>query len=330
MLVLNSKITIGNLLFDNIVNDVDIKSSRDDFTETATIKLPNNLIKEGKKITDYINVNDEVVIQLGYYPNLNTIFSGYVSKIEPYSPAVVQCENEAFIWKQKTINAYTGRNLKISTLLEGIGFDASYSLGTDPYIGDWAISDNSTLLDILSELKSKFGLLSYWRYDKILYIAEDFGTAGDSVSFDFNKNVIKSSLNYITDAGDIKPIAHGISKQKDNSVVELYAYYDDDNNIVTSTIKPAGVINTMDVAGINKDSLTTLLKRWLPRLRNKGTKGTFTTFGYPRVEHGNDAVMTDNKFPERSGTFKVRSVNTSFGVNGFRQDIEIDQKITTE
>ena len=328
MLVLKSKIRIGNLLFDNLVHTCVIDSDRNKFTETATVKLPKRLRLKNQKITDFIKINDPVTIELGYAPELNLIFSGYVSRIDPDSPATVTCENEAFVWKQKSIGPFTGQKLKISDLMTGIGYTGLLSLGTDPEIGDWVITKNNTVINILEELRNKFGLLSYWRSDKTLYIAEDFDSGGTDAKFSFQRNVISSDLDFIVNAGDIQPISHGVSIQKDNKKIELFAYYLDDEIAVSKT-QPAGILNTMNVPYISESALSDLIKRRLPRLRNDGIKGSFTAFGAPKVEHGDNAVLIDNKFPEREGTYKIQRVETSFGVNGFRQIVELDQKLTT-
>jgi hypothetical protein len=328
MLVLKSKIRIGNLLFDNLVHTCVIDSDRNKFTETAVVKLPNRLRTKNRKITDYIKINDPVTIELGYAPELDLIFTGYVSRIDPDSPATVTCENEAFVWKQKSVGPFTGRNLKISDLLQGAGYTGALSLGVDPEIGDWVVGKNSTVLNLLEELRNKFGLLSYWRKDKTLYIAEDFGFGGSDSKFSFQSNIISSDLDFVVNAGDIQPVSHGVSVQKDNKKIELFAYYLDGETVVSKT-RPAGILNTMSVPYVSESALSDLIKRRLPRLRNDGIKGSFTAFGAPRVEHGGNAVLIDNKFAERNGTWKIQRVETSFGVGGFRQVIEPDQKITT-
>ena len=291
------------------------------------ITIPNNLRNKNQKITDSININDPVTIELGYAPDLELKFTGYVSKIEPDSPAVIHCENEAFVWKQKSIGPFTGRKLKISDLMAGIGYTGLLSLGTDPVVGDWVVDKNNTVLNVLEELRNKFGLLSYWRKDKTLYIAEDFGSGGNDAKFSFQQNIIKSSLDFITNAGDIQPVSYGVSIQKDNKKIELYAYYLD-NEIVVSKTQPKGVLHTMNVPYITEKELEGHIVYRLPRLRANGIKGAFLAFGEPSVVHGDNAELIDNKFPERNGKWRIKNVETSFGVNGYKQNIELDQKLT--
>lgn len=291
------------------------------------ITIPNKLRNKNQKITDFIDVNDPVTIELGYSPDLDLKFTGYVSKIEPDSPAIIHCENEAFVWKQKSIGPFTGRNLKLSELMAGIKYTGLLSLGTDPIVGDWIVDKNNTVLNVLEELRNKFGILSYWRKDKTLYIAENFGTGGDDKKFSFQQNIIKSSLDFITNAGDIQPVSYGVSIQKDNKKIELYAYYLDGEIVVTKT-QPAGILNTMNIPYISEAALEKLIVQRLPRLRTDGIKGSFLAFGEPVVVHGDNAVLIDNKFPERNGTWKIKNVETNFGVSGYRQNIELDQKIS--
>lgn len=326
MLVLNSNVLIGNILFDNMLVNCEVKSSRQDFTETATITVPNNLRRKNRRITDYIKINDPVTVNLGYYPDTNLIFTGYVSKITPDSPAVIHCENEAFKWKQKSVGPFSGRKLTLQSLLTGVGYTGLLSIGTDAEIGDWVVAKNKTVLNVLEEIKNNFGFNCYWRKDKTLYIAEDFKTTRTSKKFDFQKNIISTDLEQIVNAGDISPVSHGVSIQKDNKKIELYAYYLD-NEIVLTDERPAGTLNTLNVPYLSEKALGDLIKRRLPNLRNDGMGGSFLVFGAPMVEHGDAAQLIDNKFKERNGSWRIEAVETSFGTGGFRQKIYLDSKI---
>lgn len=59
-----------------------------------------------------------------------------------------------------------------------------------------------------------------------------------------------------------------------------------------------------------------------------GFHGTFTTFGIPFVAQGDNAVIVDKVLPERNGTYKVKQVDYSGGVNGLRQKIHLDYLLT--
>ena len=79
------------------VKDLTIKTSWESFTDTAVIELPNNIFnRDNRTISSVISVGDRVEIQLGYSPILVTRFKGWVSRIEPDSPAKIFCEDEAY------------------------------------------------------------------------------------------------------------------------------------------------------------------------------------------------------------------------------------------
>ena len=81
MKILRSQIIINNYLFD-FVNQVDINSSWDMLTDTATIIIPKKITFEGKPIVAGSNSlfkrGDKVEINLGYGNNLNKVFTGYI------------------------------------------------------------------------------------------------------------------------------------------------------------------------------------------------------------------------------------------------------------
>lgn len=60
-----------------------------------------------------------------------------------------------------------------------------------------------------------------------------------------------------------------------------------------------------------------------------GYKGKFTTFGIPYTQTGDNIEIIDNILPERNGIYKCKSVEYSAGINGIRQTIQLDYKITT-
>ena len=75
------------------------------------------------------------------------------------------------------------------------------------------------------------------------------------------------------------------------------------------------------------DELTNYVTKELNRVSYEGWRGSFTTFGLPMVKHGYSVSIIDNILPERNGTYMVKQVNTSFGVDGFRQEIYLDLRI---
>ena len=69
------------------VKNVSINSSKNTFTDTAEIVIQNRLPARGKRISDIIKQGAEVKIELGYYPNLKTEFTGYAFTALSEKPA---------------------------------------------------------------------------------------------------------------------------------------------------------------------------------------------------------------------------------------------------
>jgi hypothetical protein len=321
MLRLKSEIKIGNLMF-NYVTDVQINTSWETLTDTATIVLPSKITnKDNDFIKDIIQVNDKVTIKLGYHPNLTTRFVGYVSKIVPESPLKIMCEDEAFKLKQQTINNYSKKNVTLEQLISD-NYNGEISV-SDATLGSFRI-DRVSLIKVLQELKNKYKIFSWFRngvlFSGLAYVP---GT-GTEQSFKFQRNIIDGGdLRYI-DETEVATVANGISPQANGTKIELYTFYED-NKIVTREGNPGGDLNTMTIPNRTKAQLQELLERWLPNLYYTGFRGSFVTFGEPVVNHGDIAAIEDLKFPEKDGKYLIKSVQISFGLNGYRQIIELDR-----
>jgi len=322
---LNCEITIGNLVFDYVTN-LQINTSWETLTDTAMIELPSKITnKDNTFIKDIIQVNDPVVIKVGYFPNLIPRFTGYVSKVIPESPLKIMCEDEAFLLKQKNINNYSAKNVTLEKLITD-NYTGETNI-VDAVLGNFRI-DRVSLIKVLQELKSKYKIWSWFR-DGVLNSGLTFvpGT-GTEQTFSFQINIIDGKNLVKIDESEIGTVAHGVSKQKNGSKIELFTYYSPDGKIVTKETNPDGDLNTMTVPNRTKNQLQELLERWLPNLYYTGFEGAFTTFGEPVVNHGDIAVIQDSKFPEKDGKYIVKSVQINFGQNGYRQVVQLDREVT--
>ena len=320
MLRLKSEITIGSLVF-TFVTNVQINQSWETLTDTAFISLPNNIRSKNKAIKDIIKVNDPVTIKLGYFPNLITRFTGYVSKVVPESPLKIMCEDESFKLKQNFLQSYAKKPVSLQELIED-NYSGEINVA-NANLGGFSIAKGSTLTQVLQELRSTYKLYSWFR-DGVLNVGLPFTGNGETVEFKFQRNIIDgSNLIAINDA-DLRTVAYGVSTQSDGSNIELYTYYEN-GLIKTSETNPDGNLNTMKIPNLSKARLTVLLERWLPNLHYTGFKGSFVTFGESIVRHGDIAKLTDLKFPERDGKYSIKGVQVDFGVNGYRQTIDLAQ-----
>lgn len=324
MIRLNCEITIGNYRF-TYVNNVTISKSYDTYTDMATITMPNKFKDTNDNILDIFSEGDAVEIKLGYYPELITRFKGYLTKKVPGSPVIFECQDEAWKLKKQSLGNYSKTGITLETLIKD-NYSGKYEV-EDVEIGDWQIQKGSTLIDIFEEIKD-LGLFSYFE-DEILKIKFKTSIINEVThKLSYQWNVIDGeNLRYIK-ANEIDVVSYGISKQDDGSLVEAFAYYDEDNNAKVQTTNPGGNLNKLSLPGQTQTNLNKLVLRRLPNLYYTGTIGNITTFGKPAFNIGDRAEIIDQKYTERNGFFAVKSIIDEFGVTGYRQTLQIDTKLT--
>ena len=92
------EITINDIVINNI-GYLEVVSSWDTYTDTAKLMFPIKFNKDGVTITTKVESlfkrGDFVTIKSGYFPDLTTIFQGYITKINPDSPIEIEMEDEA-------------------------------------------------------------------------------------------------------------------------------------------------------------------------------------------------------------------------------------------
>jgi len=316
------------------IESVTINSSMNTITDTCEITIPQAAYKANEFISKYIQVGYIVEVVLGYYPIRYTEFFGYVARIEPGSPMKLICEDESYNYKRIPLDAAIFRNTNYVELISSL-YDGPF-VSDSIEIGDWQIAGTATLIDVLSELKNKFGAIIYWQnpltlnYNSILFVDfEQNKKQLQTVLFDVQRNVPAGTDKIkIQTSDDVRPVVYGISVQSDKSKIELYAYYEGDEIIVTET-KPRGTLNKFSVPGISRTSLTNLIKRRLPNLFYTGASGEITTFGAPFLQHGMNAAIYDRRLPDRNGVYKIVEVNKVFSAQqGFKQTVKLGQKIS--
>lgn len=322
MMILNSDIIIGKYRF-KWVSEVTIRKSYETYTNTATITMPNQLRTKNQYILDEFNEGDEVEIRLGYKPNLTTVFVGYLARKVSGNPAIFECEDESWKLKKVGLAEYSKVGITLDTLLKD-NYTGAYEC-EDAIIGDFQIAEGSTLLQVFDELKN-FGFFSYFE-NGVLKVKNKSSIINEVThELSFQKNICEGSELKFIKADDISVVSYVESKQSDGTVLKSYAYYEG-NVIKNTTSKPVGTLNTFSTPGNNQDTIDKLAVRRLPNLYHTGSIGSITTFGSPIIEIGDKVKITDERFSDKNGTYAVKNIDINFGMNGYRQTLEIDTKL---
>lgn len=314
-----SKTTGDDIVFD-FVNDVSIETSYENLTDTAKITIPRKLNFDGKPIAVGVDSifkrGDKVKIELGYFPDLRIVFNGYITKVSPKTPIVLECEDNMYLLKTKIISKYSKTNVSLKQLLTDIIGDAvDFRTLLEVDLGSFRIS-NSSVAKVLDTLKSDYGFYSYF-VDGVLNV----GLASDAsdtntVEFKFEENIIDDSSLEYQRSEDMRLKIKAVSiNSNDNSKIDVEVGDDD------------GALRTFHTQNATESALKEFANLKLTEWKYEGFRGSFKTFGEPYIRHGDTAKLISDKFPEKNGLYEVVNVRRSFNTtDGYKQDIELGIK----
>ncbi len=314
MLRINPQIILGDKTF-NFVTDVTIESSWETFTDTAVILLPNKFEQDGETITagtdNLFKRGDKVEIRLGYLPNKELRYTGFISKILPDSPLRIECEDAMWLLKQITVTK-SFKSVSLDDLLKSI-LPSTVPLQTNvtaSQLGQFRIK-RASIAQVLEELKKTYGLVSFVR-DGTLQVGLAYPFIPATVhEIIFQESIISSGLEFRREE-DVKIKVKGISILPNNTKIEV------------EEGDPDGEQRTLTYFNLTKTELTNIVKRELPKLKYTGYAGSFETFGEPFIQHGDNIKLIDKKFPERDGTYVVDAAKTTLSVTGgLRQNVTL-------
>lgn len=284
------------------------------------------------------------------------VFTGFISGVTSKKPFVLDCEDNMWKLKQipapnKTYKATDTLENILKDMLQGSGFTVNALSQTT--FGAFR-TQNETICEVLSRLRKDYHFESYFRGNElrcgaIVYVEQD--AIDDGVNtFTFQQDIISDSLEYKRkDDINLSAIAYSINKKelttttKDGSTKtkkeRLEVLVTIRNGQFVSSVKPAGekadfapntagerrTLYFWDVT--DTKVLIDLATKELQKYYYTGFKGKFKTFGLPFIRQGDNVDLADNKLPERNGRYKVKSVQYTGGVDGLRQEIELDYKI---
>jgi len=311
------------------VSSIEVTENKHKFTDTAKITFPRKVYANNKIMTDYFNVGDFIEINFGYKEYAEKhIFKGYITGISPEQQTVITIENRAFLYKSEYLEPKVHKDIKLKALIE-FYFKDKLKV-SDLNIGTWVVNRNVSFLDLLSELKNKLNILSFW-HDEILYCGYDFEIENRQIKLDVNHNIVQGSNKIqIKNSSDIGVISYGISPQRDSSNIELYAYYSDASKkeIIVTEKRPKGTLNELKLPNVTKENLTKLIKRRLPNLYTNSLSAEVETYGYPIISKLDIVNYTDKNNENTTGTYSINEISKEFSApNGIKQHVKFAIKL---
>ena len=154
-----------------------------------------------------------------------------------------------------------------------------------------------------------------------------------SARFRFKHNIIEDALKVVEQ--DVKNTRIRVEKYFKNSNTPIQIEIGDPDGLLEKTY----VLHAQDEALSNEPLLFKAEKlkaeaqlvqyaafRALEK-RVTGLEGTFTTFGEPFIRPTDKVTLDNAEDKEKNGTFQVKKVIRTYGLNGYRQEIELGRKI---
>lgn len=307
------------ILYFPFLTEVTVEKSFDNFTQLATVKLPRNLRYQDQNLyageNPLILRGDKIKIEFGYFPNLTIEFEGYISKVNNNIPIEIKCEDKMWILKQKIVSKLSYKEVTLKTLLKQIIGDTVPYTYIDADLGKIRITEASVGV-VLNKLRSEYGLYSFFKNGILRCGLPYYPDEATEHTFLFEKAIIQSEsdLEYLR-SEDVKIKIKGVLIGDDNVKTEI--------EVGDTT----GDLRTVYQYGGTVAQLTRLCNNYLSDYNFTGYYGSFTTFLEPSVSVGDYATINSYMMPERNGTYLIKSVEKSSGVNGGRQKIELERRI---
>lgn len=333
MLRLTSRINISGYSFD-FVNEVEIVNCYENLTDTCKIIIPRNIQLDGKDLvigeSSVFKVGDKVTIELGYDENYKTAFIGYITNLGLNKPMEIECEDSMYLLKKNALNkAFSYKSVSLKDLLKDImPSNINYNTNFDVVnLGELRIGKNETTATVLEYLRKKHNVYSYFIGETMeVFIGGEFKVQNriDHI-FKFETNIIDNDLKYQKE-GDLK------------KRIKAIAIWNGTENGKQKTIKRTawfpsefaeGSVKTIHYKGqFTESELRKKAEEDYNKFDYEGYTGSFTTFGAPFVKATDGVELQSDALPERNaGRYLVKKVTRTFGVNGYRQKIELGNRI---
>ncbi|MBS1740734.1 MAG: hypothetical protein JST88_09355 [Bacteroidetes bacterium] len=319
--------TNGTIRFRS-VHEVQVEKSIFSFVDTAKIRVPATarLAQQGELCAESIETakqfqeGDKVEIKLGYDNNLETEFKGFIKRVNFTTPCEIECEGYSWQLRKKTFaKSWKDANVKdiLQELIAGTDITIHKDTPDTKFEGQFVLNDENAAT-ALEKMKKEMFLTVYFIGGDQLYVGlEQTAQTGKEVKYKLGWNTIKDDQLKYRRAEDTKIYMRVSYKNKKGKT--LYKKFG----------HTGGVEQPMDCGMVTDMNL---LKRMVNakarEFRYAGYEGKITAFLQPYAQHGWKAVLTDNKYSERNGSYIITSTEVHFGTGGARRMVGIGRSLT--
>jgi hypothetical protein len=297
--------------------------------------------------------------------NMHRIITGFVANVKSKQPIELDVEDN--MWKLKQLpapNKVWPKGMSLEAILKEMlqpynatasePFTINVRTSTTISFDDTNLtSQNESVAQFLARLRRDWHLDSYFRGNELrcgsaVYL-EDEAVVPPPV-FEFQQNIHDDSdLNYMRkDDIVLSAVASNFIEDKTGTFtkdgnektqrrrIEILVTLA--NNTITTKEIPKGAKPEPNVEGQrltlqvpwakNVQELTDYAVAELKKHYYEGFRGSLKSFGLPHVKHGDNIQLVNKILPEQNGYYKVKGVEYSGGITGYRQKINLDFRVS--
>lgn len=316
MLKMSWEIKIGRYRL-GLLDGVKVHRSVDLLADTAEIVLPAMVQGKALEVEKSLKRGDAVTIRLGYDDELKEEFCGYLQEISVDGGNItLRCEDELFLFRRPLAD----RELKGITLerllkevVSGVGLSTevkcSYVFRYDKFV-----ISKATGYDVLRKVQEETKANIYVKAG-VLHVHPAYEEVFGRVSYDFARNIEQDGLTYKRmDERKFEVEVEGLDKAGQSVKVMVGVKGGDRRSVKIYGVTDPAVLRQRG-------------EEELKYLSYDGYEGELTGWLVPYCDAGYAAVIHDEEYPQKEGTYYVTAVTTEFGQNGGSRKVQVGRRI---
>lgn len=300
-----------------LLDRVEVHRSVELLSDTATVTLPAAQMNIALEVEDRLHRGDAVSIRFGYEESgLVEEFRGWLLRVGTDGGNItLECEDDLFAFRKElpdeVLQKVTLADL-LGKVVAGIGQGYAVECSYSWTYARFVIKD-ATGYDVLKKVQEECGADIYLQ-DGTLHVHAPGEVVGTERLYDFALNVEKADLTYCRAA-------------------------DKKMKVVVKALLPDGTTREVEVGSTGGDKVeikcptpdeASMKLRGELELRRRsfdGYDGSITTWLIPSCRPGDSATLHDADYPQKDGSYFVRSVTTTFSKEGGSRKIELGFRI---
>jgi hypothetical protein len=309
-------IKIGQLTLKG-VSKVNIVTSVESLSDTATIELPAYINNKAYDIESKVKRGMAVEIWLGYDGKNTLEFKGFVRTISVNTPCIIECEDEIFMFR-KEVKSEVFIKKSVTDILKSVASQIGYPVVSkvDALIYDKMVINKATGYEVLQKIQDQFRILIYM-YNGKLYANYMFLERNGVEYLSFQKNIKAANLTFVSKE-DVKVIVNIKGIGADNKATKQISVGD----------KGGEVVNLPDRLNVTDEvALNNIAREEQKRRSYTGFRGDVTIWGKPYVAEAWVVSVKDEDYPGHDGFYFVKGTTVNFSISGFERKLTLAERL---